>query len=109
VKEFERRLRVSDLVIKFITVPHRRTLKRWTSGRRIAKRAPEAGGPGPRAAFGGAGDDARRGGKGQKGRIWQNPEVDRAARQRPTGGDKAVATQKQYFRRKRVCLSVSEN
>jgi small subunit ribosomal protein S18 len=26
-----------------------------------------------------------------------------AASQRPTGGDKAVATKKQYFRRKKVC------
>src|SRR5260221_115160 len=48
VKEFERRLRVSDMVIKFLTVG--------------------------------------------------------SAGQRPTGGDKAVVTQKkQYFRRKKVC------
>jgi small subunit ribosomal protein S18 len=38
----------------------------------------------------------------------RNPKEDQAARasgrQRPTGGDKAVATQKkQYFRRKKVC------
>ncbi len=26
-----------------------------------------------------------------------------AASQRPTGGDKAIATKKQYFRRKKVC------
>lgn len=26
-----------------------------------------------------------------------------AASQRPTGGDKAIATRKQYFRRKKVC------
>ena len=36
---------------------------------------------------------------------WRNPKEDQAAPgQRPTGGDKAVATQKkQYFRRKKVC------
>ena len=26
-----------------------------------------------------------------------------SASQRPTGGDKAIATRKQYFRRKKVC------
>ena len=26
-----------------------------------------------------------------------------SASQRPTGGDKAIATKKQYFRRKKVC------
>ncbi len=108
VKEFERRLRVSDLVIKFLTVRIDQTLKRLEKRKKRPRKA------GPSQSHGGSGhpaqpsvvaaDAGRTGGSGVARRIDMAESKGRpgSAGQRPTGGDKAVATQKkQYFRRKK--------
>ena len=115
VKEFERRMRVSDIVLKFLTVRIDETLKRLEKRKkqrdeRAAKRVVTAERPlrpsrrrvrrahVTEAAVATPGlpkeEIIHAGIKGRPG----------SAGQRPTGGDKAVATQKkQFFRRKKVC------
>ena len=144
VKELERRLRVSDMVIKFLTVRIDEKLKRIEKRKKAReKRAARKPAPQPqqaampalfagrtacgcarcsRAAMpappasrstgsacrpppteGTATPSNRRSGESimAEQRSGGRPI---AASQRPTGGDKAIATgKKQYFRRKKVC------
>ena len=107
-------------MLKFLTVRIDETLKRLEKrkkerDKRAAKRALQRSGAAGsrRAAFAGAADDGTAGPASRpcpracrrRVKPWRNPKEDQAApAQRPTGGDKAVATQKkQYFRRKKVC------
>ena len=118
VKELERRLRVSDMVIKFLTVRIDQTRKRLDKRKKAARQAGRQraanvprrpatapgratqmrGAPAPEApAMPGSAEGGIKTMAEFKGRPG-------SAGQRPTGGDKAVASQKkQYFRRKKVC------
>ena len=84
VKEFERRLRVSDLVIKFLTVRIDETLKRLEKRKKDReKRAHRKAtrGPGPGAAVGGAADAGRAGAGGVSEEI-NHGGIQRKTRQR---------------------------
>ena len=104
-------------MLKFLTVRIDETLKRLDKrkkerDKRAAKRAasaPAAAAPRSRAAVL-CRSPPRQNRRHcpacrRRAKPWRNPKEDQAApAQRPTGGDKAVATQKkQYFRRKKVC------
>ena len=133
VQEMERRLRVTDLVMKFMTVRIDEKLKKIEKRKkdrekRAARKpaapaaapsapsaehamagAAEPSGPRPGAPMPGAPAAPRRQPRLRPGRrnrrIMAESRGGRpiSASQRPTGGDKAMATKKQYFRRKKVC------
>ncbi len=127
VRELERRLRVTDSVMKFLTVRVDEKMKKMEKRKKAReKRAARK----PAACRGGAEPAFRRACDGRRGRT-RRPSARRAHarcagrkrkrcketimaetkrrtahqrdRMRPTGGDKAIATKKQYFRRKKVC------
>ena len=135
MKEIERRLRVSDMVMKFITVRIDEKLKRIEKRkkarekraarkpaplrsacarlrldrrtgelrRRSRRRLPNQREPSPAHPAEGREVSER---KERRIEIMAEQRGGRpiAASQRPTGGDKAIATgKKQYFRRKKVC------
>ncbi len=137
VKELERRLRVADMVIKFITVRideklkriekrkkarekrapasrHRLRHARMANHRLLPSEAPDRPRssmlrahlrPGARSAAPVQPENAEEAERKEESSMAeQRGGRPIAASQRPTGGDKAIATgKKQYFRRKKVC------
>jgi small subunit ribosomal protein S18 len=115
VKELERRLRVSDMVLKFLTVRIDETLEAPGQAQEGARQAGRQTGrqraassplPVPRPSERNPMPENRRRCPAAEGELSHAGIKGRpgSAGQRPTGGDKAVATQKkQYFRRKKVC------
>ena len=110
VKEFERRLRVSDLVIKFLTVRIDETLKRLDKrkkhrekrARQQSRRAAPAAAP----AVGSASRCwASRWQECQGDQSWRNQRKtrQRGAKRPPAATRPSLTQKKQYFRRKKVC------
>jgi len=119
IKEIERRFRVTDLVLKFLSVRIDEKLKKIEKRKKQrdkrAKRRPAPGGASSGKRISGASRDAGGGtddGGCGRGRERREGEITMAegrggrpvsASQQPTGTDKASMGKKQYFRRKKVC------
>ena len=75
---------------------------RWTTRSADARRAVASSRPVPRAEHTG-GTRENTGGERGVNHGGTKRRTSDSASQRPTGGDKAIAGKKQYFRRKKVC------